>query len=106
MRKGGFTGHEGSDLSGASTNGINISIVFSSWVRSLELAQAALHSQGVGCRIIDGRLKIDERKRILETFRKEPQVIVLLMTTGTGAAGYDPLSWRSTIRRILLIYPL
>lgn len=74
------------------TDASNTSIVFSSWVRSLELARSALYSSGVGCRLIDGRLKIDERKRVLETFCKEPQVMVLLMTTGTGAAGYDSLS--------------
>ena len=70
---------------------LSTSIVFSSWVRSLVLAERALKSAGIGYVLIDGRLKLDDRKKALRRFREDPKTMVLLMTTGTGAAGYaDP----------------
>ncbi|KAF8417487.1 SNF2 family N-terminal domain-containing protein [Tirmania nivea] len=65
------------------------SIVFSSWVRSLELVEEALKSQGIGCVRVDGKLDSKARKKILRRFREDPYVLVLLMTTGTGAVGLN-----------------
>ncbi|KAF8441249.1 SNF2 family N-terminal domain-containing protein [Terfezia claveryi] len=77
------------------------SIVFSSWVRSLELVEEALVFQGISCVRIDGKLNFKDRKKILLRFREDPHVLVLLMTTGTGAAGLN----LTTASRVHLLEP-
>ena len=69
------------------TKSIGSSIVFSSWVRSLEMIEKAFKSRGIGYVLIDGRLNREDRRTQLKRFQEDPQSQILLMTTGTGAAG-------------------
>lgn len=78
----------------------------------MDLAQSMLSSRGIKCVRLDGSLAITARKTVITTFREDPTVKVLLMTTGTGAVGYTahfrylfvlPLTNRNTIRLNLTV---
>ncbi|KAH8800403.1 SNF2 family N-terminal domain-containing protein [Xylogone sp. PMI_703] len=65
------------------------SIVFSCWTRSLDLIGIFLTSRKLKFVRIDGSHTIGQRKRILEIYQKDPEIQILLMTTGTGAVGLN-----------------
>jgi SNF2 family DNA or RNA helicase len=64
------------------------SIIFSCWTRSLDLVAHHLQQQQIAFTRIDGSYTLSQRKKILEIYDSDPDVRVLLMTTGTGAVGY------------------
>jgi SWI/SNF-related matrix-associated actin-dependent regulator of chromatin subfamily A3 len=74
------------------------SIIFTCWTRTLDLIQLYLREAGLGSRQfqrIDGECPTSKREKILEDFANNPQLRVLIMTTGTGAVGYvSYLSWQ------------
>ncbi|KAI1387873.1 SNF2 family N-terminal domain-containing protein [Hypoxylon trugodes] len=72
------------------------SVVFSSWIRSLDSVADLLTEHGISHRRIDGSLPTAQRQRMLFEFRN-PSVKVLLMTLGTGAAGLNQLSIASRL---------
>ena len=61
--------------------------MFSSWVRALYLAERGLVDAGIKCLRIDGNTSIAERTQILRDFREKPEIIVLLISIGTGGVG-------------------
>jgi SNF2 family DNA or RNA helicase len=63
------------------------SIVFSEWKKSLDIAAIVLGRETIHHARIDGSVPNSERLRVLERFRTEPGLNVLLMTIGTGAVG-------------------
>lgn len=67
------------------------SVVFSSWIRSLDAVASILTEHNVTFRRIDGSLSVAQRAKILSEFH-EPPIRVLLMTIGTGAVGLNQLS--------------
>ena len=64
------------------------SIVFSFWIRSLDLTGRLLRENGVVFGQVDGTVTPLQREEILKKFQHDPSMRVLLMTLGTGAAGY------------------
>ena len=50
-----------------------------------------LHENGIVFGQVDGNLSPHRRQEVLAEFHKDPSVKVLLMTIGTGAAGYGHL---------------
>jgi SWI/SNF-related matrix-associated actin-dependent regulator of chromatin subfamily A3 len=66
---------------------VSYSLVFSSWVTTLDLLEQYLRVQGISCLRIDGSVSYAARLRILEEFRGVTNVPVLLMTVQTGAVG-------------------
>jgi hypothetical protein len=62
-------------------------IVFSCWTRSLDLIGIFLKSRDIAFVRIDGSHSLSQRKWILENYQKDPEIKILLMTTGTGAIG-------------------
>lgn len=69
-----------------------ISIVFSVWTRTLDIASALCHHNNIPHVRVDGRVPQHERTLALQNFSKhiseEGSASVLLMTLGTGAQGY------------------
>ncbi|UZP36582.1 hypothetical protein NXS19_004398 [Fusarium pseudograminearum] len=63
------------------------SLVFSYWTTTLNLLQTLLVDRGVALRRIDGSLGNDERLRVLNEFKNDPTISVLLITMQTGAVG-------------------
>lgn len=70
-------------------NAIVISIIFSCWTRTLDLIGRHLRRAKIPFARIDGKTPSGPRQTILDSFNSTKSVPVLIMTTGTGAFGYD-----------------
>ncbi|KAK3202497.1 hypothetical protein GRF29_161g1443260 [Pseudopithomyces chartarum] len=77
------------------------SIIFSCWTHTLDLIGAYLGRAFIDYRRIDGECPTAKRERILEEFAHNPQLRVLIMTTGTGAVGLN----LATANRVFLVEP-
>ncbi|CAG1977733.1 unnamed protein product [Fusarium graminearum] len=64
-----------------------VSLVFSYWTTTLNLLQTMLEDRGIVLRRIDGSLGNGERLRVLNEFKNDPAISVLLITMQTGAVG-------------------
>jgi hypothetical protein len=73
-----------------SSNSVN-SIIFSCWTRTLNLIASFLDQDSVNFERIDGECPLPRRQKILDDFRTNSTIPVLIMTTGTGAYGYEKL---------------
>jgi SWI/SNF-related matrix-associated actin-dependent regulator of chromatin subfamily A3 len=65
------------------------SIIFSCWTRSLDLVSQHLGLQQIKYARIDGTYSLSQRQKILGDYHTDAATRILLMTTGTGAVGYD-----------------
>ncbi|KAI1740462.1 SNF2 family N-terminal domain-containing protein [Xylaria scruposa] len=65
------------------------SIVFSYWTSTLDLLSQLLGQAQVAYRLVDGRTSYTERSKALKAFKEDPEVLVLLMSIGTGAVGLN-----------------
>ncbi|KAI0466179.1 SNF2 family N-terminal domain-containing protein [Xylaria cf. heliscus] len=63
------------------------SIVFSTWRMTLDVVEQGLKQAGIGHLRFDGKVPPKERKGIIDKFRKDPTVKVLLLTLTCGAVG-------------------
>eukprot|EP00930_Biecheleria_cincta_P004625 TRINITY_DN105544_c0_g1_i1.p1 TRINITY_DN105544_c0_g1~~TRINITY_DN105544_c0_g1_i1.p1 ORF type:complete len:817 (+),score=151.13 TRINITY_DN105544_c0_g1_i1:243-2693(+) len=65
-------------------------LVFSQFVRLLDIAEETLRIAGIGCiRRLDGETPIRERHAIASAFQNDPGSSVFLMTTKTGGVGLN-----------------
>ena len=63
------------------------SIVFSHWTTTLDLVRRHLQDLGISFARIDGNDKFQQRQKVLDEFRNDAALPVLIMTTGVGAFG-------------------
>jgi SNF2 family DNA or RNA helicase len=63
------------------------SIVFSAWVKTLDIVASVLNKEGLQFCRIHGKLREADRRNVLKRFQTDYSVPVLLMTLGTGAVG-------------------
>ncbi|KAK2755706.1 alpha-1,6-mannosyltransferase [Arachnomyces sp. PD_36] len=63
------------------------SIVFSSWTSTLDVVQSSLQLHGIQFARVDGKAR--QRGKILDSFRSDPRVRVLLLTIQCGAEGLN-----------------
>ena len=68
---------------------MKFSIVFSCWKTTLKLLELMLQNAKIHYVRIDGATATVERNRIVKQFQEDPHTNLLLMTTGTGAVGYE-----------------
>jgi len=54
----------------------------------LDLVETHLRDRNIDFRRVDGKVNATSRAAILQDFNDNPSVLVLLLTTGCGAAGY------------------
>ena len=64
------------------------SIVFSTWRLTLDLVEAALQHAGIHSVRLDGKVAQTQRQPILNEFKANPNVRVILLTLQCGAVGY------------------
>ncbi|KAL7824115.1 SNF2 family N-terminal domain-containing protein [Trichoderma gracile] len=62
-------------------------VVFSSWRTTLEIIELGLKQAGIPCLRYDGKVAQKERHEVVQRFRKDPTVRVLLLTISCGAVG-------------------
>ncbi|KAI2626051.1 SNF2 family N-terminal domain-containing protein [Hypomontagnella submonticulosa] len=65
------------------------SVIFSSWVKMLDLVQQALHQEQICFQRIDGRTSLEGRRRALQEFNVNPDYTVMLATIGSSAEGIN-----------------
>lgn len=62
-------------------------IIFTCWTRTLNLIERYLKEANIRCERIDGECPLTQRQNTLNHFAKDPNLRILIMTTGTGAVG-------------------
>ncbi|EGR47680.1 uncharacterized protein TRIREDRAFT_63568, partial [Trichoderma reesei QM6a] len=62
-------------------------VVFSSWRTTLEIIELGLKQAGIPCLRYDGKVAQKDRHEVVERFRKDPTIRVLLLTISCGAVG-------------------
>ena len=65
----------------------SLSIVFSTWRLTLDLVEAGLNRSSIPSVRFDGKVPQKDRQDIVERFRHDPSVRVMLLTLSCGAAG-------------------
>ncbi|PVH94734.1 hypothetical protein DM02DRAFT_721125 [Periconia macrospinosa] len=63
------------------------SIVFSSWRLTLDIVETGLTKSGIQCVRFDGKVPQTQRQPVLDRFRTDPNVRVMLLTIQCGAVG-------------------
>jgi len=66
---------------------IRPSVVFSFWIKSLDIVGSLLEAKNIPYLRVDGSIPFSKRKTVLGQFQERHDVPVLLMTLGTGAVG-------------------
>ncbi|PTB57662.1 hypothetical protein M431DRAFT_346954 [Trichoderma harzianum CBS 226.95] len=62
-------------------------VVFSSWRTTLEIIEVGLQHACIPCLRFDGKVAQKDRHTVIERFRKDPAIRVLLVTLSCGAVG-------------------
>lgn len=67
---------------------IKCSVVFSYWVKMLDLVGKALQKENVIFQRIDGQKTLEERQAAMQEFNDNPDCTVLLASIGSSTEGY------------------
>ncbi|KAI1357506.1 SNF2 family N-terminal domain-containing protein [Xylaria arbuscula] len=65
------------------------SVIFSCWVKMLNLIEASLKGRGVKVYRIDGQSSLSQRRKALETFGNEEEYSIMLASIGAAGEGID-----------------
>ncbi|KAL7930066.1 SNF2 family N-terminal domain-containing protein [Trichoderma chlorosporum] len=65
------------------------SVVFSSWIRMIDLTQQCLEANKFVCSRIDGQLSLEGRMKAIKQFNLDPKCTVMLATIGSASEGVD-----------------
>ncbi|KAK2038227.1 hypothetical protein LZ31DRAFT_130780 [Colletotrichum somersetense] len=64
-------------------------VVFSTWTMTLDVVKVGLDKAGISVLRYDGKVPQKERQRVVDRFRNEPSIRVLLLTLSCGAVGLN-----------------
>ena len=70
-----------------------ISIIFSAWKKTLNMAGELFKKDGISYGMIEGSLSLNQRLKVLKEFKSPNGPNILLMTLGTGAEGFVHTQW-------------
>ena len=62
-------------------------MVFSTWRMTLDIVEYALNQANIGLLRFDGKVPQKERQVVIDKFRSDPSIRVLLLTLSCGAVG-------------------
>lgn len=65
------------------------SVVFSGWTTYLDLIEHALEENSVGYTRLDGKMSLKARARVIDTFKTDPTITVLLVSIKAGGQGLN-----------------
>ncbi|MCJ1230293.1 hypothetical protein MMC12_006965 [Toensbergia leucococca] len=65
------------------------SLVFSCWTTTLDRLELALSDRGMSYVRIDGSLSLEQRRSTINRFQVEPDLKVILLSTGSGSVGLN-----------------
>lgn len=66
---------------------MSISIVFSTWRLTLDIIETGLNQAGIRSVRFDGKVSQAQRQPVLNQFKTDPHVRVILLTLQCGAVG-------------------
>lgn len=66
----------------------DLSVVFSTWRLTLDLVEAGLKEASIQTIRFDGKVPQKERQRVVDRFKMDAGVRVMLLTLSCGAVGY------------------
>lgn len=64
-------------------------VVFSGWTSYLDLVEIALENANIGFLRLDGKMHVSARTRVLEQFRTDPNITVILVSIRAGGQGLN-----------------
>ena len=67
---------------------INRSVVFSYWLKMLDLIAQAFHQERIGFQRIDGHTSPEGRRKAMREFKDDPNCTVMLASIGSDTEGY------------------
>ena len=62
--------------------------MFSSWLTAIDIIAQGLRNDSIGFLRYDGTVPQKERQSVLDRFRRDPSIRVLLLTLSCGAVGF------------------
>ncbi|KAI1179911.1 SNF2 family N-terminal domain-containing protein [Nemania sp. FL0916] len=65
------------------------SVVFSCWVKMLDLIQQAFYTEQIKFQRIDGQTTLERRQKAMQEFKEDTDCMVMLATIGSCAEGVD-----------------
>ncbi|KAK3661152.1 hypothetical protein LTR56_000275 [Elasticomyces elasticus] len=65
------------------------SVVFSQWTSYLDLIEVALNENGIGFTRLDGSMSISARTRVMDQFKTDPNITVILVSIKAGGQGLN-----------------
>ncbi|KAI0399412.1 SNF2 family N-terminal domain-containing protein [Xylaria palmicola] len=65
------------------------SVIFSYWVKMLDLVAQALHNEGITFQRMDGQTTLERRRIAMQEFNNDPNCTVLLASIGSSAEGVN-----------------
>lgn len=63
------------------------SVVFSTWRLTLDIVEAGLDQASLRCIRFDGEVPQKDRQPVIEKFKTDPNIRVMLLTLSCGAVG-------------------
>jgi SWI/SNF-related matrix-associated actin-dependent regulator of chromatin subfamily A3 len=63
------------------------SVVFSTWSTTLDLVELSLRNASIAFVRFDGKVPQKDRRSVIERFKKDPTVKVIMLTLACGATG-------------------
>lgn len=66
---------------------ITHSVVFSTWRMTLDIVEAGLEQSSISSVRFDGKVPQKSRQNVVDNFRNDPSIRVMLLTLSCGAAG-------------------
>ena len=67
---------------------MSVSIVFSFWTTTLDLAEVALKQVQIPYTRVDGKMLANQRQLALESFIEDPRILTILISLRCGSTGY------------------
>lgn len=65
------------------------SVVFSGWTAYLDLIEIALREAKIGFLRLDGKMSVSQRTRVLDQFKSDPAISVILVSIKAGGQGLN-----------------
>jgi len=65
------------------------SVVFSGWTQYLDLIEIALDNAGIKFVRLDGKMSVPQRSRVMEQFKTDPAITVILVSIKAGGQGLN-----------------
>lgn len=64
-------------------------LVFCQFIKEMDIYKEKIRESGMRCMVIDGSMDLEERTSVINNFKADPQLNILLIQINTGGTGYN-----------------